>query len=163
MKFNTTVLFGVLLLTSINSQAEDKVIGVNASAAYYDENLIPTKITEECKDLGTQFSAATKSNLEKDGWTVTDRNNEEVPKAGTQLKLTISNVLSSGNAFLGHHKSVSVIAGLYKNGTLIDTFKGTRDSGGGFGGGFKSSCDVLERCVNALGKDTTKWVKEKAM
>jgi hypothetical protein len=81
---------------------------------------------------------------------------------GTQLKLMISNALSSGNAFMGHHKSVSIIAELYKDGKLIDTYSTTRNSGGGIGAGFKNSCAVLERCVTTLGKDVAQWVKTKS-
>jgi hypothetical protein len=36
----------------------------------------------------------------------------------------------------------------------------SRDSSGGFGGGYKGSCSVLRRCTNALGKDIAAWVKK---
>jgi hypothetical protein len=158
------LVFGVFIAVASQwSLADDKIITVNRPVSYYDENIISSKIIDECKNLGTQFSASTKLNLEKDGWAVNYSENTDVQKDGIQLKLTIANAMSIGNAFAGHQKSVSVIVGLYKNGALIDTYKGTRDSRGGFGAGFKGSCAVLERCVDTLGKDTAKWLKKKSI
>lgn len=53
---------------------------------------------------------------------------------------------------------VSINIELYKDGELIAQQALSRNSGGGIGGGFKDSCDVLGRCVKTLGKDTSKWL-----
>ena len=68
---------------------------------------------------------------------------------------------SAGNAFIGHRKSASVKAELYQDGKLIDSADYTRNSSGGFLGGFKGSCSVLEHTVNTLGNDVAKWLKKK--
>jgi hypothetical protein len=73
--------------------------------------------------------------------------------------LRIENALSSGNAFIGHRKQVTTSAKLYANGKEIARSTHTRDSMGGFTGGFKGSCAVLERCANTLANDITTWLK----
>ena len=69
--------------------------------------------------------------------------------------------LSGGNAFVGHHKSVSILATLYKDGHAIDSYTTTRSSQGGLLAGFKGSCSVLYRCVDTLGSDISRWVNSK--
>ena len=87
----------------------------------------------------------------------------EAPKdaQGLSLSLAITNEVTAGNAFMGHSKSVSIEATLHRDGEVVDTYVGTRDSGGGFGAGFKSSCTVLKRCVNTLGKDGAGWLRRR--
>lgn len=161
MKIQHVIFSGVLLASSTCVFAAEKSISVSDAATYYDPRIIPSNIRTECSELGNQFSTSTKSFLEKKGWSV-----QLVPNAGEEtaegieLKLLITNATSSGNAFVGHRKSVSIDAELYKDGKLLDTYSGTRDSGGGFGAGFKGSCAVLARCANALGKDVSKWLKK---
>ena len=75
--------------------------------------------------------------------------------------LTLTNATSIGNAFMGHRKSVTIEAILYEDGVEIDHYRGSRDSGGGFGAGFKGSCSVLGRCVKTLGKDVANWYNKK--
>ena len=40
-----------------------------------------------------------------------------------------------------------------------EQFVARRNSSGGMGAGFKGSCDVLERSVNAIGKDVAAWLQ----
>lgn len=157
------MLGSLALMGSFGTYASDKSITVSTEASYYDEKIIPSNIKSECSGLGSQFSEATKTNLESDGWNVSLGNEVGASATGTTIKLQIANALSAGNAFLGHRKSVSVIAELYKDGKLVDTYSGTRDSGGGFGAGFKGSCAVLQRCVTTLGSDVSKWLKKKQL
>jgi hypothetical protein len=161
MKLRTVIL--ATLLATTCAQAQSKNITISNSATWYDEKVISTNIKTECTNLGPDFSRSTKENLERDGWSVQSSSSQNVLPNGYQLVLKIANALSGGNAFLGHHKSVSVIAELYKDGKLVDTYSGDRSSGGGFGAGFKSSCKVLERCTTTLGKDVAQWLKAKAI
>ena len=55
---------------------------------------------------------------------------------------------------------MSVKAELFVNGQSKGYVNLTRNSGGGFGGGFKGSCSVLGRCTKALGKDIAKWLRD---
>jgi len=75
------------------------------------------------------------------------------------LDLVIVGAISKGNAFLGHNKSTRVKGVLYKKGNKIASFSGFRHSSGGFGAGFKGSCSVLGRTVDALGEDISVWLK----
>jgi len=77
---------------------------------------------------------------------------------GNVLLVEINDAVSSGNAFIGHRKYVKISGTLYNNSRKVASFTGTRFSGGGFWGGFKGSCAVLERTVNTLGKDVAQWL-----
>ncbi|HUR40571.1 MAG TPA: hypothetical protein VM240_05320 [Verrucomicrobiae bacterium] len=81
------------------------------------------------------------------------------PKAGANvLQLEIASASSGGNAFTGHHKTVTVTGKLFQNGKQTAKFVATRASGGGFGAGFKGSCAVLGRCTVTLGQDIARWL-----
>lgn len=131
---------------------------INDKADYYDTKFVASNIVNECTNLGSNFSSSTRTFLEKQGFSVTTASDLAEQTEGMSLKLTIVNAVSAGNAFMGHRKSVSIEAQLYKDGELLDTFTHTRNSSGGFGGGFKGSCAVLDRCVHTLGNDVAKWM-----
>lgn len=150
-----------LVLLSQISFAGEKAITINNSASYYDKRIIAPNIRKECTNLGAQFSDSTELQLSKRGFSVARDNS--LPDSGLSLELLITNVHSSGNAWIGHKKSVSIEAVLYKDGEKIDTYEGIRNSGGGIGGGFKSSCAVLKRCVDTLGKDVSNWLQKKGV
>jgi hypothetical protein len=63
-----------------------------------------------------------------------------------------------GNAFLGHHKSVSVKGKLYQEGQLLGSFKARRNSMGGAFGKFRGSCSVLSSAVKELEEDVAGWL-----
>lgn len=153
---------GLLVLAlGISAIANSKDIAVTAKADFRDASIIPSKIRSECTDLGSSLAQSTKKYLEEAGWQVALGENAEIQKSGNAIKLEILNAVSAGNAFVGHHKSVTIAATLYKDGKLVDTYTATRDSGGGFAGGFKGSCPVLYRCTTTLGSDIAKWLNAK--
>lgn len=108
--------------------------------------------------MGQNFSASTQKYLEERGWSVKQTASPETEAEGLSIKLEITNAFSSGNAFIGHRKSVSVVASLFKDGKLIDSYSTSGNSSGGAFGGFKGSCAVLYRCTNTLGSDVAKWM-----
>jgi hypothetical protein len=62
-----------------------------------------------------------------------------------------------GNAFLGHHKSVSVKGKLYQEGQLWGSFKARRNSMGGH----SVSSEARTRCssgVKDFGEDVAVWL-----
>ena len=150
----------VLLAFSLGAFANEKTISISSNASYYDEKIIASNIKTECSELGQQFSEATKRYLEAENWKVNFVDNAGKATKGTSIKLQITNAVSAGNAFMGHSKSVAILAELYKDGKLIDSYTASRNSGGGFAGGFKGSCSILHRCVNTLGSDVAKWLKK---
>lgn len=82
----------------------------------------------------------------------------EAPATGRFLQLRIESAMSAGNAFTGHRKQVTTSAVLYEDGQEVARTTKSRDSMGGFFGGYRSSCNVLRRCTNTLGKDIAGWV-----
>lgn len=160
MTVRKIIPLSILLISSFQTLADEKLINVDTVAQYHDEQVIQSNIIDECTQLGTQFSTSTKKYLEKNGWSVNFNSNADKKIEGTKLELKIINAMSSGNAFTGHRKSVSIEAKLYKDGNFIDSYKATRNSGGGFLGGFKGSCAILAHCVNTLGNDVSKWLKK---
>jgi len=85
--------------------------------------------------------------------------NEKAGANENTLKLEIIDAISAGNAFIGHRKYVVVRGELYEGNKKVASFKSARLSGGGFFGGYKSSCAVLGRCTVAIAQDIVQWLK----
>lgn len=128
-----------------------------ATIPYSEDSVIAGNIKRECT-IDSQLAQAVKRNAEAAGNHVELVANLDTG-SGEVLKLEIFEAMSSGNAWMGHHKSVTVKGALYRDGQQVAKFVGRRNSGGGFGAGFKGSCDVLERTVNAIGRDVAEWLK----
>lgn len=79
------------------------------------------------------------------------------------LMMEITGAVSDGNAFMGHHKSMSVKGKLYDGGQLVASFKAKRNSMGGAFAGFKGNCSVLDRTSKELGEDIAKWLAQPKM
>lgn len=126
---------------------------------YVDASVIDQRIVAECVELGANLSKATQAFGERYGVEVVRQKEVDTQAPGTTLVVKIASATSGGNAFLGHHKTVSVKAELYQDGKMVSSTLKTRNSSGGFGGGFMGSCDVLDRTVNTLGSDVIKWVQ----
>ncbi len=144
-----------------SSLAFAKDMAVNSDVSFHDPSVIAPNIKSECTELGNNLFKSTKQNLEESGWTVLPGESKGDSTPGNAIKLEIVNALSGGNAFVGHHKSVSILATLYKDGHAIDSYTTTRSSQGGLLAGFKGSCSVLYRCVDTLGSDISRWVNSK--
>lgn len=78
--------------------------------------------------------------------------------AGRVLQLEIADAVSMGNAWLGHQKYTKVRGTLYQDGAKVAGFKGRRNSMGGAFAGYKGSCSVLDRTIEALGEDIGSWL-----
>jgi len=139
------------------TQAETVAMAV--AVPYQDEKVIQPNIVAECVDLGLKISQFTQEFGSKNSIEIqfVDELNPSAP--GKVLKVEITQAISSGNAFIGHAKYVSVAGTLYENGKEVASFTGSRHSGGGAFAGYKGSCSVLGRCSKALGKDIAAWLK----
>jgi len=127
---------------------------------YSEHSIVADNVRAECNQLGNQFS----NSLTKYGKKYKlplKQVNSSLPELGNVVKVTIDNVYSSGNAFIGHRKSATVTAQLFVDGKMVSETQKTRNSAGGFLGGFKGSCSVLAHTVNTLGNDIAKWLKQK--
>ena len=78
---------------------------------------------------------------------------------GKALVVSITDAVSSGNAFTGHRKFSSIKGTLYNSGKKVASFTAARRSGGGAFGGYKGSCDILGNTVKILGRDVSTWLQ----
>ncbi|WP_105257987.1 hypothetical protein [Pseudoalteromonas sp. T1lg88] len=136
----------------------DEVIYILANVPYSQPNVIADNVRNECYQLGNQFSDSLVKYAKAQRLAIKQVQGE-LPQSGKVLQLSIDNVYSGGNAFIGHRKSASVSAKLMIDGKVVDSTSKTRNSAGGFLGGFKGSCSVLAHTVNTLGSDIAKWAK----
>ena len=119
---------------------------------------IASNIKNECA-LQTKLSSFVEAYSVGDGIGVVRVGKVTKRTKGKALVMTITDAVSSGNAFIGHRKFVSMKGTLYNNGKKQSSFTAARVSGGGAFGGFKGSCDVLGRTVKVLGQDVSLWLK----
>ena len=131
-------------------------IHIQSIIPYAKGNHIASNIKSECL-LNTQLSEFIAKHAEENGMTIV-RGKASSNAKGHVLLIEITDAISSGNAFIGHRKFVSIKGTLYKDGKKLAGFSGRRNSMGGFWGGFKGSCSVLGRTVEALGGDVARWL-----
>ena len=131
------------------------VIKVQATIPFAEDNDISDNIKTECR-LGKELAGFVKQYANVpvelvDGPLQTD--------SGHVLQLTITDAVSVGNAWMGHQKFTKIKGTLFENGKKVASFKARRNSMGGAFAGFKWSCAVLSRTVEALGEDVGGWLK----
>jgi hypothetical protein len=119
---------------------------------------VADNIKAEC-GLPQSQTEAVLAQLAEIGLPAQAASSDAIPVTGRFLDLRIEAAISGGNGFIGHRKHVTTSARLFEDGAQIAQTTLSRDSTGGFGGAYKSSCSVLRRCANALGKDIAAWVK----
>ena len=146
------VLLGVLLATSAHA-AEFKA---PRDVPFAEDAIVAGNIKRECP-IGTQLTDALVRFASAGGHRVELVDSPDTT-SGQVLKMEFHDAQSAGNAWMGHRKSVTVKGWLYRDGQQVAKFIARRNSGGGFAGGFKGSCAVLERTVNAIGKDVAGWL-----
>ena len=153
------ICWALLLVTVPTIALADKsAIAISPAAAYANPGAVANNIREECR-LPEYQAEVVRRQIESLGMAVKVVDKDQVPAEGRYLLLRIENAVSSGNAFLGHRKSVVTSVKLFEDGKDVARSTFARDSMGGFGGGFKGSCAVLERCVDTLGSDIKRWLQ----
>ncbi len=150
--------FALLALAFFPSLAWSADIQIPREVPYYDINIIQANVVEECKSLGTDLSEHIAQGLTANGLNATKLDMPDIAN-GLTIEAKISNLSSTGNAWLGHHKSLTVAVKTYKDGQALASKVFTRSTRGGFGGGFKGSCEVLDRAAKAIGDDIARWYK----
>ena len=108
----------------------------------------------ELSFMEEKTSARIAEELQKAGYEVKSGD----AKTGDYLDMHIAGATSSGNAFTGHHKSMTVTGKLLRNGKVVGSFTDLRNSMGGAWGGYKGSCTVLHRCAVTIGQDVARFV-----
>ncbi|MDG2527092.1 hypothetical protein P6166_17200 [Stenotrophomonas sp. HITSZ_GD] len=147
----------VVLAVLAAGSAQAAPVSMLNPVPYADGSIIAGKIKSECK-IEVQLAEAIKREAAAVGREVAfvPAPLSDVP--GEALKLEIADAVSDGNAWIGHHKSVTVRGALLRDGAQVATFVARRNSRGGMWGAYKGSCSVLDRTVNAVGEDIAAWL-----
>lgn len=137
------------------SAIEGKTIYVKSIIPYSSNNRIADNIKTECT-INQQLADFIKQYASEKGLKVEFKNNASYNDL--KLIVEITDAMSSGGAFRGHNKFVTISGKLVKGNKSYGSFDAARISGGGFWGAYKSSCAVLGRTVEALGRDVSNWL-----
>jgi len=166
-KLSTLTLLFLLVSTGCAKQKQtltpianltNQTIMMHVKTPFKKDVFIKQAIVTDCK-IQTQIPHYTKQYSKATQVKVILNNRATKRNSPYYLDLIITNAVSEGNAFLGHRKLTQVKGILYKNGTRFASFRAQRHSGGGFFAGYKSSCSVLGRTAEVLGKDIAQWLK----
>jgi hypothetical protein len=131
-------------------------IHVQDPVPYAASSYIAENIKTECR-IGAQLASALGKDAPRHGNTIVF--DTALPTDhGRVLQLELVEAQSAGNAFSGHFKSATARGVLFQEGKQIASVTARRTSRGGAFAGFKGSCDVLERTVNAIGSDLAQWL-----
>ncbi len=146
------------VLQTMGAQAADAVtVTVQRETPFADDALIAGKVKRECT-ISADLPAILAEHGKKAHIDVQLVDKADQAIAGRVLLMEIVDADSAGNAFLGHHKSMTVRGKLFESGRQIGSFTARRNSMGGAFGGFKGSCTVLDRTAKALGRDIAEWL-----
>jgi len=151
------ILMGMLVAVTMGAQAQEAVksVVIATDAPYSNPDVIDSAIVKECglPNKVSEMMRAAFADAGIEAKAVTDLK----PDSGDAvLMVEIPAAVSSGNAFIGHSKSVTISGKLFRSGKQVSAFVATRKSSGGVG--FKGSCAVLHRCATTLGKDVAGWL-----
>lgn len=149
----------VLGLGALGAQAQEPVrqVVVPAEVPFSNVEVIDSAIVKEC-NLPGQVGQRLQNALKAAGIEGTPVASPKPDAGDAVLLVEIAQAQSGGNAWTGHKKSITVSGKLYRKGEPVAKFVSTRNSGGGFGAGYKSSCAVLARCAEAVAQDAARWL-----
>lgn len=157
MKGLLCLFAGAALMATTASRADD--VTMLRETPYAEGSRVAAKIKEECVKLQGQLPAYTQQFAREHGIAVQLSDNIDPQAGGRVLVIEITDAVSRGNAFIGHQKYSEVEGTLWEDGAAVASFRGTRNSMGGFAAGYKGSCSVLGRTVKALGQDIAQWLQ----
>jgi hypothetical protein len=157
------MLLGVALAVGgmMAAHAADTVV-IPKPVPYAAGNDIAGKIKRECK-INEQLSDFIAEYAGQHGVTVSFADSVSPQTPGRVLDVQITDAVSEGNAWIGHHKSTTIHGKLYQDGKLVGSFRDRRNSMGGMFAGYKGSCSVLGRTVKAAGEDIGAWLAAPGM
>lgn len=134
---------------------QGKTIYIKPEIIYTSNSRVSTAIKQEC----TIPQALSENVLKKSiAQGIEIEVKRDIKPTDIELKIEIIDAVSAGNAAIGHNKFMVIEGSLIKGGTKYSSFKAARRSGGGFFGGYRSSCSVLAKITKALGQDTAGWL-----
>ncbi len=123
-----------------------------------DKRKISSAAMKECS-LPAQYTQLFREIASENNINVQISGSNEPTPTGYYLKPTFTYIISDGNPFLGHRKYTQMTMELYKDGKKVSSAQFGRNSSGGLFGGYKGSCSVLGRTVEANVSDAVAWLK----
>ena len=155
MNHSTPAILLAALLTPLCAAASDRLflqlpVMVDQSAP------IPNAVKAEC-GVEMLLGNHALSSLSRSNGQVQTVEGPGQAGTGKLIQLTIISVHGYGGGSWSGPKSISLRADLKQNGETLSTTVLNRSSTGGFFGGIKGTCDILNRVAVALGKDLARW------
>lgn len=148
----------LLAALMVAGSASAQAVQVQKPVPYSEDGDIADNIKQECK-LDAQLADFIAEYGKENGIDVVFSDGPVDRAAPRALDVRITNAISMGNAWIGHQKGTTVAGTLYENGEKVASFKARRHSMGGMFAGYKGSCSVLGRTVDAIGEDIATWLK----
>lgn len=157
MHVKFVVGFTLSFSVSVSAFAADPSVSIPKTVPYAAESDIAGNIKRECAiDAKLSDFIAEYANERRIPISLVNQTDASMP--GRVLVIEIVDAESSGNAFIGHHKTTKVRGSYFEDSKLVGSFKDRRDSMGGMFAGFKGSCSVIGRTVREIGKDVAEWL-----
>lgn len=136
--------------------AQAAEIHIAEQIPYQEGSRINQRITSECTDIGRVLSESVVKHAAAKKLTVVRSPDPE--NHGVYAVIEIDSAVSMGSAMIGHWKGITLQGRLFRDGGEVAQNTFERKSTGGMFGSFKSSCSVLYRTANTLGKDVAAWL-----
>lgn len=133
-----------------------------ADTTPYGESGTPDNVRNEC-ELHSKLPEYVKTYAKKAKIDLVLQPGEPDTRSGRVLVLKIIGTEGVGGGAWSGAKAVKVTGELYENGKVVGSFYARRHSGGGAFGGYKGTCSIMGRCVKAIGKDVSGWLKKPTM
>ena len=137
-------------------------ITIAKQAPFAQQMSVPDAVRAEC-NLPGKVTEYVKEFAGKTYDKVVLADNVSAQTPGQALALKIVGITGTGGGAWSGAKHVTVEGTLWENGKVKGTFTATRYSGGGAFGGYKGTCAILGRCVQAIGKDVGGWLMAPSM
>ncbi|MFL6659440.1 MAG: hypothetical protein ACJ8GW_15285 [Massilia sp.] len=153
------VLMSSLLVTHFASAAEPVFLLLPVLEA--PTATIPNAVRKECS-LFSYIGDTTLAAMQKQDPSVLAISKADEAGAAKALRLTVLFVRGYGGGAWSGDKVVGLRADLLQGAATVSSKAFVRSSSGGFFGGFKGTCTILERDALALARDVAKWLGQGA-
>ncbi len=156
-----SIATGMPLGVNNSAQTQQNTIDIKNQTIYiaknatYDNPAIKESIINDCT-INSQVMQFIKDYAT--GRNIDIQFKDNIQPNELELKISITNAISRGSAFIGHYKYVEINGELIKDNKVLSSFRAARKDGGGRFGGYKGSCSVLGRATKVIGRDVSYWL-----
>lgn len=133
------------------------VIYLSQEASYVDASTIDREVLATCF-LPRRGAELIEITSRAAGYDMIRDENAVKARKGRVLQVEIVDIVSYRGGLVGHLKMVLIRGRLYEDGNEISSFFARRRSTGGLVAD-REACPVLWRCLEALARDVTQWLK----